>query len=182
MKIFVVVGMPGSGKSFAADIIAKHLKTRVFRTGNRIRDEIKRRGLKYTPENDAKIAHWFHTGGREKLIIKRTWDKIKKYKKKFIVVEGCRAPEEVRLLEKISKTKPIIIATKATQKVRVKRTMGRKRFGPQQSKEYLKSRDKLELSHGQGKLIKMAHYTIDNSNLTKKQEEKKVKKLLNSLI
>jgi hypothetical protein len=60
--------------------------------------------------------------------------------------------------------------------------MGRKRFGPQQSKEYLKSRDKLDLSHGQGKLIKMAHYTIDNSNLTKKQEEKKVKKLLNSLI
>ncbi|MFQ6020413.1 MAG: AAA family ATPase [Candidatus Aenigmatarchaeota archaeon] len=182
MKIFVVVGMPGSGKSFAADVIAKNFNGKVFRTGDVIRDEIKKRGLKYTPENDAKIAHWFHTRGRERLIIKRTWDKIKKSRKKIIVIEGCRAPEEIKLLEKYSKIKPIIIATKTNFNVRVKRIIKRKRFGKKESKKYLKNRDKLELSHGLGKIIKMANYVINNSKLTKRQTEKKLIKLIKGLL
>jgi len=180
-KIIVVVGMAGSGKSLAADITAKHLKTKVFRTGDVIRDEIKRRKLDYNPENDAKIAHWFHTGGREKLIIKRTWDKIKKFRNKAVVVEGCRAPEELRLLERYSNSKPIVIAIKASQEVRIKRTMKRKRFGKAEGRAYLKSRDNLELSHGLGKVMKMSDYSIDNSKLTKKQEKKRIINLLKRL-
>ena len=180
-KLILIVGMAGSGKSFAADLFAKKLHTKVFRTGDVIREEIKRRKLEYNKENDAKIAHWFHTQGREKLIIKRTWYKIEKYNKKTVIIEGCRAPEELTLLKKYSKVNPIIIAIKADFNTRMKRTMERKRFGKSEGKAYLKSRDKLELSHGIGKVIKKASYTIDNSRLSKRQMEKKIAKLTKGL-
>ncbi len=60
--------------------------------------------------------------------------------------------------------------------------MKRKRFGKAEGKAYLKSRDKLELSHGLGKVMKMSDYSVDNSKLTKKQTEKKLKTLLKQIL
>ncbi len=180
-KIIVVVGMAGSGKSFAADIFAEKLHTKVFRTGDVIREEIKKRGLEYNPGNDAKIAHWFHTQGREKLIIKRTWDKIKKYNRDIVVVEGCRAAEELFFLRKYSKINLIIIAIKADFDTRLERTLERKRFGKAEGRAYMKSRNRLEIHHGIGKVIREADYSIDNSELSKKQMKKRIAELAKGL-
>src|SRR3972149_8117231 len=92
-KIILIVGMPGSGKSLASEIIKKKFKAEKFSSGDIIREEIKRRGWKYTPENDRKIADWFHTGDRENLLVKRTWNKIRKSKRKYVVIEGFRSVE-----------------------------------------------------------------------------------------
>jgi adenylate kinase family enzyme len=66
--LILIIGLPGSGKSFAASVIKKRFHARVFETGDVIREEIKRRGWKYTPKNDAKVRDWFHSG-REHMIV-----------------------------------------------------------------------------------------------------------------
>jgi dephospho-CoA kinase len=180
-KLIIVVGLPGSGKSLAAEIIKKRFKADHFRSGDIIRDEIKRRGLKYSPQNDAMVAHWFNIQGREKLLTKRLWKKIKKSRKDTVVIEGFRSPDHLKYLKSYYKGKPVIIFINSSFKVRAKRGMRRKRFGKKENIEYLKLRDKMEKSHGIMRLIKKADYTVDNSDFTKKQLEDTLVKLVKKI-
>lgn len=84
--LILIIGLPGSGKSFAAFIIKKHFNAKVFETGNIIREEIKSRNWEYTPENDMKVRLWFHSG-REHLIIERLWKKMRN-EKGIVVIDG----------------------------------------------------------------------------------------------
>lgn len=170
-----ITGMPGSGKTTVAKIIRKDFSARIFSTGDVIRDEIKRRGLKYTPENDKKVAVWFHSG-REALLIARLCRKIKKCKNKIIVIEGLRAEAEPELIEKFLKAKPVIIAVNAGFAIRHKREFARKRFVfDRETEMYLRERDARELKYGLDKLIKSADYKISNSGSIKSLEAKTIK-------
>jgi dephospho-CoA kinase len=161
--------MPGSGKSLAADIIARHLKAFVFHSGDIIREEIAARGLPYTPETDREIARWFHTRGRERLLAERVWQKVKG--KDIVVLEGFRSKQSVARLEELSRTKPVILAITVPFKIRAARELARGRFGKAETLSYLRARDRLEVAHGLRELIKAADYKIDNSG-TKRQLEK----------
>jgi len=180
--LILIVGLPGSGKSFAAYVIKKHFHAKVFETGDVIREEIKRRGLPYTPENDTKVRLWFHSG-REHLIVERLWKKMKNYKG-IVVIDGLRSLKELTMLKKLYKGRIFLIKIKSSFKVRAQREIQRGRFGKQESIKYLKERDKSELSElvGLRQLLKKADYTIDNSKLTKKQMERKVVNLIKSII
>lgn len=177
-KLVCIVGMPGSGKTYLADIIAKKYKAKHFHSGDIIREEIKRRGLEYSPHADMVIAHWFHTHGRDKIIVERLWNKIKKSKKRLILVEGFRSESEVNYLRELSGIDPIVIAVTAPFKIRLKRELKRGRFGEEESKEYIKSRDNLEISHGIKKLIANADYKVENLG---KKGEKKILKLVRKI-
>jgi len=180
--IILITGLPGSGKSSAAEVIKKKFNADIVNTGDIIREEVKKRGLEYTPKTDAFVAHWFHTGGREKLLVKRAWNKIKKSKKKIIVIDGLRSDEQLKYLEKLAKTKLFIIAIITSFKVRAERELKRGRFGKEETMGYLKTREKLEKSHGIDKLIKKADYKINNTKLTKKQMEGRIVGLIKKLI
>ena len=181
-KLVLIVGLPGAGKSSAADFIEKRFNADIVHSGDIIREEIKRRGLRYTPENDALIAHWFHTGGRERLVVKRVWNKIKRSKKNLIVIEGLRSEKQLRYLEDVAKERPVIISIVASFKVRVGRELKRGRFGKKESIKYLRFREKLEKSHGEWKLIKKADYTIDNSKLNMRQTDARVYKIIKKIL
>lgn len=180
--LILIVGLPGSGKSFAADVIKKHFHAKVLKTGDVIREEIKRRGWKYNPENDKKVRLWFHSG-REHLIVKRLWEKMKNYKE-VVVIDGLRSPKELAIFKRIFKGNIFLIKIKSSFKVRAQRSIKRRRFGKLESVKYLKERDKSELSDlvGLKQLLRNADYTIDNSKLTKKQMEKRVVNLIKSII
>jgi dephospho-CoA kinase len=180
--LILIVGLPGSGKSLAADVIKKHFHAKVLETGDVIRDEIKRRGWKYNPENDKKVRLWFHSG-REHLIVKRIWKKMKNYKG-VVVVDGLRSPKELAIFKKIYKGNIFLIKITSSFKVRAQRLIKRGRFGKLESVKYLKERDKSELSDlvGLRQLLREADYTIDNSKLTTKQMEKRVVNLIKSII
>jgi len=180
--LILIIGLPGSGKSFAASVIKKHFKAKVFETGDVIRDEIRKRGLIYNPENDRKIRLWFHTG-REHLIVKRLWKKIKNCKG-IVVIVGLRSPKELVMLKRLYNGNIFLIKIKSSFKVRAQRALKRKRFGKLETIKYLKERDKSELSEliGLRQLLKKADYTIDNSKLSKKQMEKKVVNLILTLL
>jgi len=180
--LILIVGLPGSGKSFAASMIKKHFHAKVFETGDIIREEIKRRGLPYTPENDKKVRLWFHSG-REHLIVERLWKKMKSANG-LVVLVGLRSLKELAMLKKLYRNKIFLIKITSSFKARAQREIERGRFGKNESIKYLKQRDKSELSDlvGLKHLLKKADYTIDNSNLTKRQMEAKVIKLVKSIL
>lgn len=180
--LILIVGLPGSGKSFAAYVVKKHFHAKILMTGDIIREEIKRRGWPLTPENDTKVRLWFHTG-REHLIVERLWKKMKNYKG-IVVIDGLRSPKELAMFKRMYKGRVFLIKILSSFKVRAQREIKRGRFGKQESIKYIKERDKSELGKlvGLKQLLKKADYTIDNSNLSKRQMESKVVSLIKPLI
>ena len=174
--LILIVGMPSSGKTTAAQILGK-MGFSVASTGDVIREEIKRRGLPYTKENDRKVADWFHEEGREKIVIDRL---LKKVSGEKIVIEGLRDPKQLKELERRTGKKPVIIAIKSSFESRLKRELAKRRF-LDETEEDLRKRDEAELRLGEGELIKMADYAIDNTNLTKEELKKKLKKILQTI-
>jgi dephospho-CoA kinase len=172
--LLVIVGMPGSGKSTAADAIAKKFNAAEVHSGDIIREEIHARGLEFSPTADMAIAHWFHTGGREKLVVQRVWERVKLARKPVIVIEGLRSPSQLNYLKELSGLEPVLIAVNAPFRLRYAREIARGRFGKSESLSYLRKRDKLELEHGQGKLIRKAKYSISNKGTEQELEEKAV--------
>lgn len=175
--ILCIIGMPGAGKSTVAEMIGKNFPACVFETGDAIRDEIRRRGLRYTNENDEKISRWFHAG-RERLIIGRTARKMRACGKRILVATGFFAPEEYKILKTLGKT--VMIAVTAPSAVRHRRELLRKRFAGE-SEKYLRERDKRELKEGLGKLLKKADYRI-SSNSEKRELERKVVVLVRKIL
>jgi dephospho-CoA kinase len=179
--LLLIVGMPGSGKSVAADMIAEKFDAAKFSGGDIIREEVRSRGLKYSPMADMAIAHWFHTGGREKLISKRIWEKAKRARKRIVVIEGVRAPQQLDYLAEMSGQKPVVIAITAPFRVRHAREHARGRFGKKESEAYLAKRDKSELKIGLGRLMRKADYSINNKG-SKEDLEKAVTGLVETIL
>jgi dephospho-CoA kinase len=180
--LIFILGLPGSGKSLAADALRKSFHAKVFKTGDIIREEVKKRGWKNTPENDKMMSLWFHDG-RERLIVKRLWSKIKS-EKGMVVIDGLRTPTHLCMLRRLYKGQVIIIKMQSKFNVRVRRTITRARFGKLESAANLRSRDSREMREFRGlrQLMKKADYTIDNAKLTRRQMEKRVVRLVESIL
>src|SRR5688572_5733614 len=58
-KVLVFVGLPGAGKSTAANRAAERLGARRRSTGDVIRSTIRARGLRYNAKNDRAVAEEF---------------------------------------------------------------------------------------------------------------------------
>lgn len=168
--IIILVGLPGSGKSTILKHFKKKYDIKGFKTGDVIREERKRRGLKNTKENDAKISEWFHSNGREKLMAERIWAKAKKLTSRIVVLDGLRSSQQLKHLQKISRIKPIIVSLEAPFEIRAKRMLKRKRWGSDENIEYLKKREAREKKLGLMKLIKSAKYHVDCSGSIKSSE------------
>jgi dephospho-CoA kinase len=179
--LILIVGWPGSGKSFAASVIQKHFGAKVFENGDIIREEVRRRGLQNTPENDKKVRLWFHEG-KEHLIAKRMWKKIRGVKG-VVVVVGVRTLKENYMLKKWYRGKFVIVRLESSFKIRAERAKKRGRMG-NETLRYARSRDRSEMGdlRGQKRLLDMADYAVDNSKNTKKQTERKVVALMKLIL
>jgi dephospho-CoA kinase len=180
--LIFILGLPGSGKSLAADALRKRFHAKVFKPGDIIREEVKRRGWANTPDNDRKVSMWFHRG-REHLIARRIWGKIRK-ENGMIIIDGLRTPTHLSVLRRLYKGQVIIIKMQSSFNIRSKRTISRGRFGKLESAANLKARDAREMRNlsGLGYLMKRADYTINNSKLTRRQMEKKVVELAETIL
>lgn len=114
MKIIGIVGMPGSGKSVAADV-ASELDIPVLVMGDVIREEAERLGLKPSDENLGRIGNRLRENEGAAAVAKRCLQRLTgkfgvldndhsqettEYRKNLILVEGIRSKEEVDYFKK----------------------------------------------------------------------------------
>jgi dephospho-CoA kinase len=170
--LILLVGLTSSGKSTAAKIL-EEMGFSVVCTGDVIREEVKNRGLEYNKENDVKISEWFNEHGEE-LVVERLSNKLKGDK---MVIDGMRSPEMLEKLEEITGKGPIIINIKADVDSRFRRERKRKKFYGF-TKEDMQRRDDAHMNIGTRELIEKSDYTIDNTNLTKEELKKEIKRIL----
>ena len=160
MKVFALVGMPGSGKT-EATLILKKLNIPVVVMGDRIREEMNKRNI----EINSKNMREFMINLREKegmdVIARKCLSKINELNSEYVVIDGLRNPEEVDFFKKHLKNFKVI-SILASPEIRYQRLMQRKREDDSLDINLLKERDQKELSVGIGKVIEQADFRILN--------------------
>jgi len=173
-----IAGMPGSGKGVFRRIVQK-MGYPVVIMGDVVREEVKRRKLKPTPENLGKIMLNLRELEGSAAIAKRCIPKVKNATRRIVVIDGVRSLAEV---EEFKKHFPhfILIAIHASPKTRYQRLFRRKRSDDPTNWETFKQRDLRELGVGMGAVIATANRTIVNEG-TLAQLKNKIRQVMKEM-
>lgn len=121
-RALALVGMPGAGKTMCA----KYLESRgfyQFRFGGIVTDEVERRGLPITPENERLVREEFrHNEGMDAIAkralpqLKRAWDQ-----RNTIIIDGLYGFSEYKLLHDEFGGDMIVVAVVCSRRLRYER-------------------------------------------------------------
>lgn len=143
--IIAVVGMAGSGKSVVCDAIEKRGYTKIY-FGGITMDEVKKRGLAVSEENEKKVREEFRKKHGMAAYAILSLPKIKKaFANGNVLIDGLYSWSEYVFLKKEFGDKLIIVAVHASPKTRALR-LAQRSIRPLSSKE-LASRDAAEIEH-----------------------------------
>lgn len=142
MKIFIIVGMPASGKNIAR-AYAESRQIPYFATGDLVRREIKKRGLAPTPENTAQVSTDLR-GNDGMGVTRLALANAVQSGRKAVFLEGMRSWPEIELIRE--KADGIVIAFIAPREIRLKRVAARGR--PDDSPDRFEERDSREIQYG----------------------------------
>ncbi len=164
MKIIAFTGMPCSGKTEAVEI-AKTLGLPVIRMGDMVWEEVKQQGLELNDENVGAIADSIRREQGKNIWAKRTIDKINSLNiTNKIIVDGIRNIEEVDLFKRELCNNFVLIAIIASDEVRKKRSLLRKRKDDSNDLRKIEERDKREIRWGIKDLITTSDIIISNEH------------------
>jgi len=175
LKILGIVGMPGSGKSVAAEV-GKTLGFTIVVMGNAVRKETARRGLKMTPENLGRIMIEMREEEGAAVVAKRSIAKIAEGNDGRIIVEGVRSLAEVEEFRKHFPTFELL-SIHASPETRFRRIFKRGRSDDSMNRHVFAGRDERELMVGLGSAIAMADHVITSEG-TLTQYKKRVRTFL----
>ncbi|MBQ1344303.1 AAA family ATPase [Candidatus Saccharibacteria bacterium] len=181
VKIIAFVGMCGSGKSTAIEVLTKQNIPKVY-FGGVILNAIKEAGLEITPENEKRFREELRQKEGKDFIVNRVVKDTKSLieaGQKRVVLDGLYSWTEYKILRKEFQHELTVVAIIAPKLVRRKRLANRKErpFTMQESAE----RDKTEIENlEKGGPIAIADYYIDNSG-TIEELQQNVKKLLEQI-
>lgn len=181
VKILAFVGMYGSGKSTAIDVLTGKNIPRVY-FGGVILKAIEDAGLEITPENERKFREELRIKEGKDFVVQRVVQNTKKLieaGQKRIVLDGLYSWTEYKILRQEFPQELTVIAITAPKAVRRKRLSERKErpFTIQEAAE----RDKTEIENlEKGGPIAIADYYIDNSG-TIPEMHAQIKDLLDQL-
>jgi len=100
-KIIAIVGMCGAGKSEATEFFEKRGFERVY-FGAITFDEMKKRGLEPTQDNERKIREEFRASGDMAIYAKLNEEKVRKaYEKGNVVIESMYSWSEYKYIKEI---------------------------------------------------------------------------------
>lgn len=168
MRLTVAVtGMPGSGKSLVARIIAEVLDAPLYSMGDVVRREVVRRGLELTVENVERVATQLREELGKAAVAFLLLDEIRGVEGP-IVVDGLRSLDEARVLS--GRGRLCIVAVHASPLTRFKRMMARGRRDEIKGWRDLVLRDTKNLEYGIGGVIAMADYMIVNEGTMEEVE------------
>lgn len=178
-KIVAVVGMCGSGKTVATDILEKKGFKRIY-FGQATMDIINSRGLTRTPEVEKQIREELRATGDMGIYAKLYLPKIREaFSKGNVVIESLYSWSEYKIINDEFKDNFIVLSIMANKNLRYNRLANRKirPFNLVQAKE----RDYSEIENlEKGGPICIADYYITN-NGNKHQFIKEVKEFIKSI-
>ena len=181
VKILAIVGMCGSGKSTAIDVLTEKNIPKVY-FGGVILKAIEDAGLEINPENERKFREELRAKEGKDFVVRRVVEQTKKLieaGQKHIVLDGLYSWTEYKILRQEFPEELTVVAITAPKAVRRKRLSERKErpFSVQEAAE----RDKTEIENlEKGGPIAIADYYLDNSS-TIDDLRKNLIKLLNEL-
>ncbi len=159
--VLVIVGMPGAGKSLASSVI-KAQGIPVFVSGDIIRAEARKRGLKFTRKNLGELMLKIRKEEGMGAVAKRLVPLVENARGEFVVYEGARSVEEADELRR--KYDVVTIAIHASPEARFQRLQRRRRSDKPRGLADFAERDNRELGVGIAKLIALADRTVENED------------------
>lgn len=164
MIVVAVTGLPGSGKSLVAQVIAEYLKLPLISMGDLVREEVKRRGLELTPWNLEVVAIELRRERGSSVVAQMLLEEVKRrgLSSEGLVVDGVRSLEEVKVLSSLGRV--CVVGVFAPPRLRFERLLKRGRVGDVKSLEEFKMRDWYNLNYGIGNLLALADYMIVNDS------------------
>ena len=181
VKILAFVGMCGSGKSTAIEVLTEKNIPKVY-FGGVILKAIEEAGLEINPENERKFREELRAKEGKDFIVQRVVQQTKNLieaGQKRIVLDGLYSWTEYKILRKEFPEELTVIAITAPKILRRKRLSERKErpFTMQEAA----NRDKTEIENlEKGGPIAIADYYIDNSG-TIAEMHQKLKELLDKI-
>jgi len=178
LKLIIVTGMPGAGKSGIAEAF-KEAGIPIIVMGDVIREETKKRGLEPDPENTKKVMLELREKGGPGAVAAFCVDQLKSSQTDAVVIEGCRSLAEVEVFDDYSEN-VVIVCVHSAPKERFNRLKERNRDDAPPSWEIFRERDLRELSVGLGGVIALSDIMIVNDGTLAefhKQSVKLVKRL-----
>ncbi|HXW36557.1 MAG TPA: AAA family ATPase [Nitrososphaerales archaeon] len=175
MLIVAITGMPGAGKSTAAQALVDG-GWRRFVMGDAVREETKRRGLQPDAKNTGDVMRDLREKRGEAAIAELCLRAIGDSGAERVVVDGIRSLAEVDAFRK--KAKVLLVAIHASPARRYSFLKERGRSDDPLSYEMFRKRDERELKVGIGEAIAMADESLSNERLNTKELEGSMVKLV----
>ena len=160
LKIIIITGMPGAGKSEVANAF-HNAGFPLIIMGDVIREETRNRGLEATPENTKKVMLELRELHGPGAIATRCLDSLCKQKADAIVIEGCRSIAEIDVFDDYAE-EVIIVCVHASPKIRYSRLQERNREDAPSTWEIFRERDIREISVGLGGVISLSDIMLIN--------------------
>jgi dephospho-CoA kinase len=160
MKIFIIVGMPASGKNIAR-LHAEERGIPYFATGDLVREEVRRRGLEPDAGNTASVSNELR-GADGMGVTRLALATALTSGADILFMEGMRSQPEIELIR--SKCQCVVIAFLAPRRLRLKRIVSRGRADD--SAQAFEARDRREIEYGTAIPIALADAYVLNTGTT----------------
>ncbi|MFH1013140.1 MAG: AAA family ATPase [Thermoplasmatota archaeon] len=176
MKVVVFTGLPWSGKSEAV-AVAKQMGIPIFRMGDMVWEETKKKGLELNDDNVGTIANDMRKEHGRDIWANRTIEKIKEAKNSnILVIDGVRNLDEIETFKRKLGDDFLLVAIHVSDELRYKRALERGRKDDSRDIVKIKARDHREIGWGLNMVISSADIVIQNEG-SLEELQKKVKQI-----
>ena len=176
MRLVGIVGMPGCGKSEAADV-ARSMGIPVVVMGDIIRKEVRESGARIGQESLRKTMIELRRKFGKGVVAERCLPLLRAMgRQKMVVVDGIRSPDEVEVFRR-EFPDFFVVAIHSSPRTRFQRLHERRRGDDPDTWEQFCERDKIELGVDIGNAIALADAIVINEG-DQSEFRKNVRKIL----
>lgn len=179
LRIVAITGMPGAGKSTAAEALVSLGWKRVV-MGDVVRNETRRRGLNPDSSNTGEVMKQLRREKGESAVADLCMAEIEKSGSERVVVDGIRSAAEVDAFRK--KARVLLVGIHASPGRRFALLKERGRADDPLSKGDFLRRDERELGVGIGKAISLSDEIVSNEHKTPKRLAAEMAEIVNGWV